>query len=103
LACIERLVREGNYWLSAHGLEELLADDILLVDVLASLASAEVVEDYPDHPRGPCVLVLQHDAAGAPLHVVWGIAKNRPSLAVLVTAYRPDPARWTNGFKERKA
>jgi hypothetical protein len=99
---IEHLVRDGDYKLSAHGIEELIADGIIFADVLASLSSAVVVEDYPDHPRGQCVLVLQKDACGSPLHVLWGIPKNRPSLAVLVTAYRPDPARWSNDFRERK-
>jgi hypothetical protein len=99
---VERLVHAGDYALSAHGLEELLADDILFADVLASLTSAEVVEDYPDHARGPCVLALQHDAVGQPLHILWGIPKNRPNFAVLVTAYRPDSQKWTNDFRERR-
>jgi hypothetical protein len=102
LARVEQLVRSGDYAFSAHGLDELVADGILSTEVIESLASAQVVEDYPDHARGPCVLVLQCGGDGRPLHVVWGIPKNRQTLAVLVTAYRPDPARWSDDFVERR-
>lgn len=58
-------------------------------DVLATVAEGTVVEDYPDYGKGSCVLVLQQDRRGEPMHVVWGIPKGASSPAVLVTAYRP--------------
>ena len=64
------------------------ADDILGRDVIRSVAAGVVVEDYPDYPRRPCVLTLQRDRDGQPIHVVWGIPKNEIGPAVLVTAYR---------------
>ena len=36
-----------------------------------------------------------------PIHVVWGIPKGARSPAVLVTAYRPDPAKWSSDFIRR--
>jgi hypothetical protein len=48
----------------------------------------------PKH--GAIVLPLAN--AGRAIHVVWGIPKGFESPAVLVTAYRSDPARWDERF-----
>ena len=87
---------------SRHGLLELAADDILLDDELAGMKSVTPVEKYTEYAKGPCVLVLQSDGAGQPLHILWGTAKDRAEPAMLVTAYRPDADRWSADFMRRK-
>jgi hypothetical protein len=102
LAIVQRLLRRGEYLVSRHGYRELAADVILLDEVLAGIGSAVVVEDYPDSRKEPSVLVMQHDRSGLPIHVMWGVPKIDGTPAVLVTAYRPAPERWSPDFMKRK-
>jgi hypothetical protein len=102
LRLIIQLVERGEVRISEHGYDELATDNILIREMVANIPNAIIVEDYPDYHKGPAVLVLQQDSAGNPVHVVWGIPKGASSPAVLVTAYRPDPSRWSGEFTRRK-
>lgn len=102
LTRVRVLVAEGKVRVSDHGYDELADDDILVIDVLDGVQSAVLVEDYPEFRKGPSALVLQRDAVGRPLHVLWGIPKGLAEPAVVITAYRPDLGRWSSDFMKRK-
>ncbi len=99
---VRALVERGEVRLSDHGYDEMSAEDILARDILAGVSAGIVVEDYPTYAKGPCVLVLQRALDQRPIHVVWGIPKGLSSLAVVVTAYKPNPALWSEDFTRRK-
>lgn len=101
-AAIQTLVRNGEIRISEHGYDEMVEYGLHAWEVLAGIGGAVIVEDYPTYPKGPCVLVLRQDRTGLPIHVVWGIPGGKMSPAVLVTAYRPDPPRWTADFMRRR-
>ena len=100
---IRALVRIGDIKISDHGYDEMSEDNIVARDVIEGVLDGIVVEDYPTYAKGPCVLIFQLDHDRQPLHVVWGIPNHLSSPAVVVTAYRPDPALWSEDFLRRKS
>lgn len=99
---VVKLIKKGEVLISSHGYEELANDKILLRDIIETIDEAMVINEYPDYSKGPCVLVLQNDSTDKPLHVVWGIPKDKQTPAVLVTAYRLNRERWNEDFSRRK-
>jgi hypothetical protein len=99
---VQELAANGEVRISEHGYDELSADGILAAEAVEGVSGARVVEDYPDYPKGPCVLVLQRDDSDRPIHVVWGIPRGKRAPAVLVTAYRPRSDLWTSDFLRRR-
>lgn len=99
---VQELVARGEVRISEHGYDELADDGLKAREVVNGVFEAAVVEEYPDFPKGPSVLLLQKVDNGTAVHVVWGIPKGHETPAVLVTAYVPDPARWDEHFMRRK-
>jgi len=72
---------------------------IRAIEVRTVIEIGEVIEDYPDDPRGHSCLILGYGQDGRPIHVVC--SPKRDFLAV-ITAYLPESAEWSDDFKRRK-
>jgi hypothetical protein len=70
---ILKLIQSGNIKISEHGYDELTADGISVREIVAGSLKSVVLEDYPEYPKGPCVLVMNNDRQQRPIHAVWGI------------------------------
>lgn len=102
LARVRIRIIAGDVKVSDHGYDEIRNDELTVEQLVQGIEVAEIIEDYPDYPKGPCVLVLQEDEIGEPVHVLWGIPRGHGGPAVLITAYRPDPRLWSEDFKTRE-
>jgi hypothetical protein len=101
LKAVRHLIHTGSVRISEHGYDELAEDGLTVKELLDGIDKAHVVEEYPDYPKGKCILLLQNDKHGNPVHVLWGIPKGYDKPVVLVTSYRPDPKRWDQTFLHR--
>ena len=99
---IRVLISEGSVRISEHGYDEIAADGLLARELVEGVETAEVIEDYPNYPKGPCVLLLQRMKDGRSVHTVWGLPAGHPGPAVLITAYIPAPEKWELGLKRRR-
>ena len=92
--CENKVMRWTN-----HIHTRLIKRNILIEDVEESLLSGEIIELYPDDYPYPSCLVLGTDANNNYVHVVCGISGAELHL---ITAYYPNPAKWSADFKVRR-
>ena len=72
---------------------------ISTAEVRQAIETGELVEDYPDDPRGHSCLVFGRGADGRPIHVV---CSPRTEYLAIITAYLPSEAEWQDNFRMRK-
>jgi hypothetical protein len=96
---IQRLLREGRYEISFHAQQERLEENLDLIQIEAAIIEqGELLEDYPDDPRGESCLVLGF-VGSRPIHLVlgWGTMKTEAQRMLrLITVYTPTPPKWTD-------
>lgn len=69
-------------------------------EVGQAIEAGELIKHYPeDKPYTSC-LIYGRTHAGRPLHVVCAYDSDS-DMAIVVTAYEPDPEAWVE-FRERK-
>ena len=86
--------------MSKHGVEEMVADELTESEIVAATLSGKLIEDYPEAFPHPACLVLGVLENKKPVHAVWA-HEDRSGYSVLITTYRPDPARWSMDFQKR--
>lgn len=91
---IQLLVKKRKYRLTLHAENERDADRITLEEIKDAFLSvkAEIIEDYPNDPRGQSCLILGFTKQNRPVHVVCGIEDSE--MFVVITVYRPDQGGW---------
>lgn len=95
IADIVNAVRSRQIRITDHADEEAQSDKLSYDEIFSSVLTGTIIEDYPDDKPYPSCLVAGNLFKGEPVHSVWAY-NEETKWAVLVTVYRPDPARWIN-------
>jgi hypothetical protein len=95
-----RAAADQNILFLPHALRQMVRPDrmITTTEVKEVIGKGEVIENYPEDPRGPSCLLLGLGEGGRPIHVVC--APKEDYLAI-ITAYLPDESEWSNDFRVR--
>lgn len=64
---IKGKIKFGEYEISYHAEKERYAEDITIPDIEAVILNGELLEDYPEDPRGPSCLILGY-SQDRPIH-----------------------------------
>ncbi len=97
---IRRAVALNRYEISQHAERERRNDGLSLADIENAVRIGEVIEDYPDDPRGASCLVFGWARDGRPVHLVIGFLPHE--WIRVITVYVPDPMKWESDWKTRK-
>jgi Domain of unknown function (DUF4258) len=68
-------------------------------EVRTAVVRGELIEDYPQDPRGHSCLLLGFGYADRAVHVV---CSPKDEYLAIITAYLPDPAQWSEDFRRRR-
>jgi hypothetical protein len=81
-----------------HAQEEMVAESIRLEEVLEAINSSELLENYPEHRRGACRLLVGCTRTGRALHIV---CTSEAPVLILITVYEPKPPKWVTTTQRR--
>ena len=99
IEAIREKVGQDAFEFSQHAIDQTILRRITLQEIRGAIASAEVIEDYPEDKYGPSCLLLGFTKVGRPLHLQCSYP-SRP-LIKIVTIYEPDPNQWID-YKQRR-
>ena len=85
-------VRANDYEFSLHAERERENEHILVEELEQSVLSGELLEDYPDDPRGHSCLIVGFSRVGRAIHSVWGLLPG--GRVRVITVYIPLPPKW---------
>jgi hypothetical protein len=81
-----------------HSLKRMFKQEIPQEDVLEVVRSGEIIREYPDDKPYPSSLMLKF-VRKRPIHIV--VNDLVKGVCFIVTAYEPDPTKWSKDFKTK--
>jgi len=96
---IKDRILNGEYEFRKHALERASSRGINPFEIKEALLEGEIIESYPDDPRGSSCLIYGKSRKGKNLHIVCGLAHN---IVWIITAYEPSEKEWINYRRRRE-
>jgi len=93
-------IDKQNYEVSLHADEERIADGLTISQLEYVLLNCELIEHYPDDPRGESCLVLGFTPEKMPVHVVCG--RNPAGHLIIITVYIPTMPKWKDPYSRNR-
>jgi hypothetical protein len=83
-----------------HAVRQMSRPDQMIrtAEIRSVIASGELLEDYPEDVRGHSCLLMGLGDAGRIIHVVCA---PKAGYLAIITAYLPDPSRWSADYRRR--
>ncbi len=88
-----------NIRITQHAQQEMAEEIITLDEVLQAIATAQILENYPEHKRGPCCLLNGVTDNGRPVHIVCTTAQ---PVLIVITVYEPKLPKWVTPTQRRQ-
>jgi len=96
---IRRLLRDDRYEFSFHAQQERLEENLDVEEIAeAIIGQSEILEEYPNDPRGESCLLLGFVGI-QPIHVVVGWARRQlagQKTLRVITVYKPALPKWVD-------
>ncbi len=93
-------IEHQAYEISLHADDERIADGLPISELEFVLLHCEILEDYPDDPRGESCLAVGFTPEGTSVHIVCG--KNPSEHLILITMYIPTMPKWRNPYERNR-
>ena len=90
---VKALIRQRRYKTSHHAEVEREVEAITIDNIKTAILNGELLEDYPDDPRGHSCLMLGTAQDGRPVHVVLTILAQVEQV-LIITVYIPSRPKW---------
>lgn len=97
---IRKAFNKNRYEYSLHAVDQSILRHITRQEILETVESGKIIEDYPSDKFGPSCLIFGKTTLGRPLHIQCSYP-SRP-LIKIITVYEPDPEEWHDFIKRRR-
>lgn len=101
---IQDCFKTERLYYTGHARDEMEAEELGEIreeEVTEAVLEGNIIETYQEDEPYPSCLIYGRTSNNRPLHVVCAYSYE-DSLAIIITAYQPDPEQWIDFTRRRK-